>query len=384
MIVRAQHYNPIDDFGGERTYLKEAVAAAATSSKVQSNQKFANNDFVLLGEIGMEQSEIIKLSGVSGNDTLSHSTVTPKYPHNTQTPATQMKYDQVEFHRSATKEGTYSLVTTVEVDVDQPETIYDDTAGTATSWGKIRFKNSHTTTYSDYSPPFPYAGYSEYSAFVLINEVIDEFAINDPTNRFVKREKVRGYLQRGVHKVANKLVQEQVVKHYESDFGTMNLAASADQDVLTQFSTLRSIITAIKIKYSSGGVFVDATQRFTIPKEGDVFHESYPEWMWQGGKIRIFPTPSGAVTNGLWVFGVRIPNPMDDEADEPDVPRGMASILKPYALARLHGKKEKPTRYAEQMDEFEEELEDAVNTYKSTYATPRYVRYIDDNAVYDR
>lgn len=387
MIVRARNYNPGKE-GAERTFLTAAIAAAATSSPVQSNNRFATNDFVQIGEQGQEFCEIIKLSGVSGNQTLSHSTTTPKFPHSAQTPLYQLKWDKIEFWRATSKTGVYSLQTTLDMDVDSNETIYDDTTGAATDWGKIRFKNSHSTTYSDYSEPFPYAGFTPYAAMWLIDEVKEIFNVVDPQGRFYDREKILRFLNEGVDQT-----QLELLKYGQGEWLGQEMSPAMDlengtnnYDFLTNDVRLRPIIAAVHIKYSSGGEFTDA-KKYTgagIPKPDERFSESYPKWKQIGNKLYVYPTPSADVTGGLKVFAARVPLIMEDETAEPDLPRGMGFVLVPFALKRLNQMRDRGNKALDYDREWKEGIERVISAYSTDNSgEPRYVRVIDDERGYE-
>ena len=70
--------------------------------------------------------------------------------------------DKVQIHRATTRTGIYSSV--VEIDAQDGDGVwvkkYDDTAGSSTSWYKIRFKNSEGTV-GNFSEPRE-AGYESY------------------------------------------------------------------------------------------------------------------------------------------------------------------------------------------------------------------------------
>lgn len=381
MIARAINYNPAKE-AEEKTFLTAPIVAAATSSAVQSNQKFATNDFVLLGEIGNEYSEVIKLSGVTTNQTLNHATVTPKFPHPSQTVVYRLKWDKVEFWRASTKTGSYSLITTVDLDVDNPDglTVYDDTAAVSTDWGKVRFKNSHTTTYSEYSQPFSYAGASPYQASTIIDNVIDIWNIQDPSGKFYDRRKVLRILNEGVDKSAIKMITFGVTYYDKECTPPIDLVGGTkDYDWLTSYTDVRPILRALHIKYSSGGDFIEADPQTTIPDPTTQFSEIAPRFQQLGGKTRIYPTPTVNVTQGLKVFAPRVYTPIDDETDEPDMPRGTQSVLIPFALMRLSQMKGRGTKALDYQKEWEDAIAEACGVHvQDQTAQPRYVHYVSD------
>jgi hypothetical protein len=71
-----------------------------------------------------------------------------------------LAYDQVEFSKAATVAGSKTVMATMGIAADSLETVYQDTTATS-GYYFYRFKNSITTTYSDYSDPIPYNGFDE-------------------------------------------------------------------------------------------------------------------------------------------------------------------------------------------------------------------------------
>jgi hypothetical protein len=71
------------------------------------------------------------------------------------TPDPDSTFNQVQIYRASSKYGTYSLLTTLS---NIRTTKYNDLTGTASSWYKIRFKDSTNTVYSAYSTPIPATG----------------------------------------------------------------------------------------------------------------------------------------------------------------------------------------------------------------------------------
>jgi hypothetical protein len=185
MIITA--YN-IDLEGLESTTLTQYAAAAATSLNVHSNQGFANTNHLLIGEMGTENAELGTV-----NAAVTLGTVLPvaatTYGHSANEPVYLMKYNQVKFYRSTTGiGGTYSLLATVNMDVDNEnlQTTYDDTGGTSSYYYKVSYYdslNSYETTQSD---PVQGSGYARNTVGFLINEIMSE--IKDPDERTVSRD----------------------------------------------------------------------------------------------------------------------------------------------------------------------------------------------------
>jgi len=146
--------------GRKATYLSADVAAAATTLTVDSIIGFAINKILLIGEIGNEDSEIIK---THASTTPTGSTITLAsaltFAHTQGAKVYIINYDQLEISWCATADGTKSVLATIALQPDQLETIYDDTSK-STGYYFTRFKETIGTTYSDYSDPIPYGDWA--------------------------------------------------------------------------------------------------------------------------------------------------------------------------------------------------------------------------------
>ncbi len=133
---------------------------------------FSANDYVLLGEFGHEQSEIVQANSVSSN-TLTLSAAT-NFAHSQDTKVTIIKYNQVRFYRTTTatfsSNSANALTGYIDIQADSKFTITYDTTNT-TGYGWFIFYNETTTKATQSSNAIPYGGFEENS----VRNVIDGF-----------------------------------------------------------------------------------------------------------------------------------------------------------------------------------------------------------------
>lgn len=154
MLLLADNRSLIKD--GEFTSLTaNATAGSSVSCTVANNESFAGNDYVIIGEIGMEKTELAQVSSVSGNTTIVITTL--KFDHAPNTRFYRVTYNQAEFSNAATLTGSKTTLTTAAVQPDDFFTRYEDTANTS-GYGFVRFKNSTTNAFSNYSAGVLYSG----------------------------------------------------------------------------------------------------------------------------------------------------------------------------------------------------------------------------------
>lgn len=122
---------------------------------LDNNDGLADNDFIVIGETGEGQSELIDINNtVTAGTDIRVSTL--KYPHEVGTQIYLVKYDQIKFYHAATPAGAKTTLATKNINVDEELTEYVDTAH-STGYGFFALYNSVTTDLSDYSSAFPYS-----------------------------------------------------------------------------------------------------------------------------------------------------------------------------------------------------------------------------------
>lgn len=146
----------------------EDAAAGNSTLEVQSIAGFATNQIVLIGELGDEGSEIAYThadTAPTGNTiTLSATLVKP---HTAGTNVYVLGYDQVEISTATTLTGTKTVLNLINIDPELEETPYDDSEE-RTGYYFIRFYNSLTDSYGEYSDPAPVGGWSDYQVAAVI------------------------------------------------------------------------------------------------------------------------------------------------------------------------------------------------------------------------
>lgn len=175
----------------EKTYLTSAISTGATSLAVVNNEGFANNQRLLIGELGGEKTEIVTCSGTSGDTSLTIGAT--NFSHDANTPIYILRFDQAKIYRSTNGGSTYSLLATVDLDVDNANlaTDYDDTTGLTSYYYKNTLYHSISTVESDYSDPIKGEGYLRNQTGYIIDEVLQE--VGDQAEQFVSRSELLGY-----------------------------------------------------------------------------------------------------------------------------------------------------------------------------------------------
>lgn len=126
-----------------KTLLTAAPAAGATSITVANNNGFANNDYILIGRIGEEKAEIIKISSSVTAGTALAVAAGLVFAHDIDTPVTRIAYNQVRFYHGTTTVAGDATALAAAQDIDPSEvySYYEDSVYT-TGYAFVRFFNS--------------------------------------------------------------------------------------------------------------------------------------------------------------------------------------------------------------------------------------------------
>jgi len=164
------------------TILTASVAAAATTLTVANNGGFVDDDFLLIGTIGEEKTEIARINAAVVAGT-SLTTTALVFAHDEDTSITKIDYDQVRFYRGTTNVAAASTALAASQAIDPTETYsyYQDSTNT-TGYGFVRFYNATGASYSVYSDAIPYTGYTNKMLRKIRNKVRKLIGEDDEQN----------------------------------------------------------------------------------------------------------------------------------------------------------------------------------------------------------
>ena len=138
------------------TFTSADFAAAVSTLTVDSIIGFSAGDILLLGDLGNENSEIIKVhtdDPTGSSIKLASSTV---FAHSQGTKIYILDYDQIRISHADTTTGAKTTLATIDLQADSKETVYKDTAKSAGYYFTSFYDG---TNYSSYSDPIPYIGF---------------------------------------------------------------------------------------------------------------------------------------------------------------------------------------------------------------------------------
>lgn len=136
----------------ELAVLDADVAAAATSITLQNNQDFVDGSLVVLGPLGSETAELVRVTdNPSGNVTLQVSAL--KFAHSKFDPVTRIFGDQIRLYRAANTNAVapadasfVQVGSNVDIDIDQLTTDIYDSSGGSDYWYRYTYFNSDSSS----------------------------------------------------------------------------------------------------------------------------------------------------------------------------------------------------------------------------------------------
>lgn len=303
MLLKA--YNKTLIQNREKTYLTSAVSAASTTLTVAStdlaaagtsSNTWADNDYMIVGEIGSENAEVMQMAAAVTSATSltidrEGESGGCRYAHSVGEPVYRIDYNQVVFYRNSTNTSTgASVLTTISLQVDDEFTRYEDVTNT-TGYGFIRFKNATTSAYSSYSDGVNY-------------DVTGASSSKDPKTLWMLRKKVRKLIdEEGDSKVSDEDIDDAInekqrdIAHLRlwSFFeGEKSLSSVEDQFAYDIPSTVQKIHS---IRFDTQPLrFWNKTRFDTVHWDTDTTSEDPSSFSIWNNQILIWPRPSSSAS----------------------------------------------------------------------------------------
>ena len=282
MKLRADARNLI--FNQPNTILTVAVTATDTTLTVANNGGFANNDYLLIGKIGEEKSEIKKIgAAVSAGTSITIAALL--FSHDQDTPVSKIGYNQVRFYYGTTNvsDDSSALATAQDIEPSEVFNYYEDTAHT-TGYGFCRFYNSTSTDYSVYSDAIPYTGYTakmlrsmRKKVRRLINEV-------DEQNSPITNEEIDDELNMSQKEIAH----DRLWSFYEK---TKSFSSVANQ---YEYSLATNVFKVYDAMFDTQPLAITDLHRWEILRwDSDTTGDPTHICAW-GNKARVYPYPSAS------------------------------------------------------------------------------------------
>ena len=279
------------------------TAGSSVSTNVVNTSGFSGNDYVVVGNLGDESSELQLVSSITDADTLVLATASLN--HGSGTPIQKVTSNQIVLERSSDN-SSWSTIATITIKGDQRVIDYNDTTGVSTDYYRFSFYNSTTAVPSPTSNSFS-ASSAPSAIDIIITDVISELGTD--YDDVITKKVIFNALADTDLKVAREIVKTNKEFYKVSSF-SINLVANTTEYALP--AALVSL-TRVMVGYDSATNQVKSVE---VPLEygatnadlNNVFHSSYRKESDGLTYLVLKRTPTQNVTDGITISYVTKPS----------------------------------------------------------------------------
>lgn len=305
-MIKALHP---DISGNPSTYITAKALSAQAVLLVQNASEFSVNDFVVVGNSTEELSEIRKISIISGKTITLSANLNNTHSENTK--ITIIKYDQVKFYKADSFDGTYNLVSTKDISIDERWTLYDESGALSTDYFKIRYYNSQTTDLSVFSDAITSGGFPDYALISIQDAFLEE--AQDTKQKKYSRAAISRWVNDCKNDAFNKLAETN--EKYNQGYQEISLVDGTAEYPLEEDFKKEQMV---QVSYDGTQYERARKQELENTDPNREYLEKEPRWYFRNYKIGIRPTPT--TSNGkikLWYEA----HPVDLKNDSDELPR---------------------------------------------------------------
>jgi hypothetical protein len=321
-----------------------------------TDSQFAANVFLLLGNFGAENAEIVQITSVNNNTgeiILSSSTL---FSHSESTKVSILPYNQIRFfHTTTTTFGTGTPLTGyIELQPNDWFTTHSDESY-STGYGWYIFYNSITTNSSLESNPIPYVGFETNTTEQILNDFFS--MLSNRELRIVTREDALSWASEGYGRMRNKLNLTNVEYTASGISPLVLISGQIEYDLPTDFDHLIAFASGIDPTDPGirGGIKLDIG--FIPLREAYTYNGTGPRYYIRGFKLGILPTPQESTTYH-YIYQKKAGR-LTLNSDTVDLPNGGEYVIKDYMLYRAFQKFQNP-QYKQYLESFTNGLNDMV------------------------
>ena len=175
----------------EATRLTASVVATGTTLNVRNTDSLNADDYIIIGDVGNERSEIVKITTVDSDTQLTTAAV--KFAHDKNDLVVYIPYNKLQNYSASTKAGTKtSQGSLVDIQVDDLVTEVN-LSSVSSGYVFARYYNSTSLAESGYSPAVPVSGFTENSLRYILDmarkrtqETTEDLLSNDDLLKIAK------------------------------------------------------------------------------------------------------------------------------------------------------------------------------------------------------
>jgi len=272
----------------ERTFLTAEISAGATSLAVRSvdSNEWADNAWVIVGEIGSENAEVLQINGAPSDGTSltvdNAGSGGARYSHSADEPVYNIPYNQLKVERATTENGAKTTLATVDLQPSDFQTAYDDILNT-TGFGFAAFYNSNNANQSPYSDAIPYSTQTATSLARMTQQV--RTLLDEQEDNFIKDTEIADAINSRQRMVIN----DRMWTFNETERSQSLVSNKLDYNIDTDIKTLHTCrVDSRPVKYISRAEW----ERFNY--DTDATSETPTALSVFVNKMRFWPRPTTA------------------------------------------------------------------------------------------
>lgn len=321
-----------------------------------TDSDFAVNTFVLIGNFGAEDTEILKISSVD-NDTGEITTTTPTlFAHSESTRVSIIPYDKVRFFHTTTTTFDFLTPLTSFVDIqanDWFSSFGDESYSTGYGW--YAFYNSVTATYSQPSNSIPYTGFESSTTENILSDFFS--MLSNKELKLVTREDALTWASEGYGRMRNKLNLTNVEFTGSAITSLAIETGTIEYDLPDDFDHLLFFVSGLDNSDPGAAGWYKVNISFIPLREAYTYTGNVTRYYIRGSKIGILPTPLSDTTYH-YMYNKRAAR-LSLNTDEVDLPNGGEYVIKDWMLYRAFQKFQNPL-YKQYLEAFTNGLNDMI------------------------
>ena len=314
---------------------------------VENTSGMKEKDFIVLGKVGQEKSEIVQISSVYSSDRLI-LVAGAKFAHPANTNITTIDYDKIRVYRSATGlGGSYILLDIIDIQIDSLENSYQDWTAQVLFSYELAYYNSYYDIESSLSAEIPYSGFPFYSVKKICDRALS--LLGDKDENLTDRDELTDWINEWTQ--ACQFAIQGSDSPYYVDSVIINSIGGTSYD-LSQYEII--FIFMIELSFDGGVTWTD----FMTPKDfrfrdnpGAI---SQYEYQIGGQTMTVNPVIPTGVQIRMWF--TTTPTILTSQTDVLPTPfKGHSAAWVDYLLMRAN---EKERKFSENAAHFKNKCDD--------------------------
>lgn len=284
-------------------FLTSNYSSGVSTINVISAAPYAADDFVCLGDMGQESSEIFRIGSVSTSGDITLQTAagagaTTLYGHSESSKVYKIDYNQINFYWTAalgtiadetpTFSSSTSLSGWVSLTPASWYTTYNDTTH-STGFGWFVYRNSITTEASSNSNAIPYTGFSGNTVASVFSDF--DSLMNVSELKLISIPEKFSWINEALSQVKNRLNLGNVSFLVSTEQTLSVLSGTAEYILPSDFSDIVSITDGQNTSTTSG----NDVPYLSISKV-PAYRGSTTHYFLRGRYLGIVPTPTAAAS----------------------------------------------------------------------------------------